>query len=333
MTVGRLRLGLQLAGTGLDTGHDVPPDQFEPGVEPAKQAASHSTTMAFGDLTLDAELPLTKWLAPRLSLPLRAVRQQTEFHGATGAVLAGFESIHHRQGTKVGLGDIGLGARWRLVESGPERRWRIDARPGFTLPTGGTEPNPDELGRAGKAHEHVFFGSGTVDPTLALDTEVEFGGWRLNAFAFGRASLYANGHGYKQGARAGGGIGVDVGVGEAWRLLARPEVYHEQASAWGNDRAEGSGRTDAIATGGVVWVPAPAWTLNAFVKVPVHTWSTGEQIEVPLLGMVGVTWAFDLFAVHPQSDDPGRAGTPRSPSTTRLAPAKPIHRLLDGTDG
>src|SRR5688572_1763914 len=100
--------------------------------------------------------------------------------------------IHHRNETLDGLGDPWLllhGAR----NSGP---WTLSARAGASLPLGRTEPNPFALGREGLPHQHIQFGTGTVDPMLGLGAGRRFGATTLQLGALGRFPVATNGHGY-----------------------------------------------------------------------------------------------------------------------------------------
>lgn len=299
LQVGQLRMSLVLSGTALRAGHEVPADELEPGIALDKQAKTHSTFGVFADADLDLGLAVLPWLAPELNLPLRGNWQSTTFRDAAGNVLPGFVSIHHHDGAKLGIGDVGVGARMRLVAPAGPGSFRVDLRPGATLPTGGTVPNPDELGRAGQYHEHVFFGSGTLDPTLGLDADYLGDGWRIAAFASGRASLYHNSYGYQQGMRAAGGVGFEYTLSPAFRVMARPEIFHEQPSYWGSDRAEASGRTDIIAAAGATWLPAPDWFVSAFAKVPLKTWTAEGSLEIPLVATVTVTRLLRVFEPAP----------------------------------
>jgi hypothetical protein len=240
-------------------------------------------------------LGVHKRVAVELAVPLRSVYQSTAFSDANGTVLPGFVSIHHRDGEHIGMGDIGAMARVRLIRSTPELPVRLDVRAGLTVPTGGIEPDPDELGRQGLAHQHVFFGSGTFDPQIGFDGSYDFSILRLVAFGFGHASLYANRYGYTQGARATGGMYADFTAGlTGWRFAVGPEVYHEAISAWGADVAENSGRTDLLVSAGVTWFPTTDWFIQGRIKAPLHTWAV-DPITPPWFGLLTIGRQIRLF--------------------------------------
>ncbi len=294
---------MTLAATGYTASHDVPPEEFEPGIAPEKQAHRHSTRSLFGDATLDASLGLSQRWAAELSLPFRVAHQRTEFTGAQGQSLPDFTSIHHQNGWLAGIGDVSVLARWRAIAADREQPLRVDLRLGASLPTGGIEPDPEQLGREGQSHQHLFLGSGTVDPLLGVDGSYDFGTWRLMGYGLARASLYDAKYGYRQGARGGGGLGADFAAGlKTWRFLVQPEIYHEEVSHWGADLAENSGRTDLLLALGAIWLPEPAkdqqdtrWFVQFRVKVPAYTWTHQGDLTVPWFGLVSVGHALPIF--------------------------------------
>lgn len=274
----------------------MPVDEYEPGVALGDQAHQHDTRSVFGDAVLDVALGLAKRWAVEASLPVRGTWQQTTFTGANGQDLGNFESIHHSDGLLSGVGDVSTMARWRAIQADPQRPLRLDLRAGLTLPTGGIEPNPETLGRAGEEHQHAFFGSGTLDPQVGFDGSWEGGSWRVLGFGQARASLYDNRTGYRQGARGIVGLGGDFSAGlMSWRFLVQPELYREDVSGWGNDVAENSGRTDVLLGLGATWLPAERWFVQLRVKAPIHTWSEHGHLTTPWYGLVSIGHAVALW--------------------------------------
>lgn len=281
----------------MEAGHSVEPDQFEPGIPLQKQAHWHQQSFILSDLRLDAELGVNEWLAGTVQLPFRVIRQSVTFRDAAGGALPEFESIHHRNETLAGIGDVVLGARFSVLRTERLPGWMLHLRAGASVPTGHTEPDPFELGRRGLPHQHMFFGTGTVDPFAAIDLTVPLGSVQLTGWASGRTSLYRNRHGYRAGATAAGGIGVRSSFGlERWSFLVQPEVFHETAARWGDRPAENSGRTDLLATGAIVWAPTQDWAVNLSAKIPVYSGTDGGQLRTPVLVGAGVMHAFDVFS-------------------------------------
>ncbi len=128
-----------------------------------------------------------------------------------------YGDIHHRTERLDGFGDGELGLS--LV---PARDFLVGA--GITLPFGRTEEDPIDLGRRGLKHEHIQFGSGTVDPTLAVQWSRPFGRLSLAASANARIPLYENRHGFQAPITVRWSLGPKVVVAGAGclRPLFRP---------------------------------------------------------------------------------------------------------------
>src|SRR5262249_11013317 len=123
----------------------------------------HDVTLYYSELRLRAEYGLTDWLAAELEWSLRVIVERfvLEDLSTRRQISAPFgPDIHPRDETLVGLTDpwLGLHAAKRL---GP---WAFLFRLGATLPVGATVPNPFRLSDQGLPHEHIQFGTGTVDP-------------------------------------------------------------------------------------------------------------------------------------------------------------------------
>lgn len=290
-------MSLGLTGTAVHTSHDVDPADWEPGTPPAGQPREHVLDYTLGDVTLDGSLDLTRRFGVQLTIPFRTIRQRVQFLDPDGNEIA-FTSIHHRDETLTGIGDVSLSGRYSLLAE--PRGWIVEARVGVSIPTGHTEPNPFELGRQGLPHEHMFFGTGTLDPLAGIDASCDLGGWRLVGWGSGRGALYQNTQGYRAGAVFAVGLGLQSGLGlRSWSFLIQPEVYFELPSGWAGEKHDpdmmmGSGRLDLIATGGITWAPSSAWQARLLIKVPYYTDAFG-QLDIPLIGVLSVSYGADLW--------------------------------------
>ena len=65
------------------------------------------------------------------------------------------------------------------------------------MPTGNTEANPFELGRRGKDHQHIFFGTGTINPTWAASYVMSLQEHQLYFYSEGLHAVYKNEHNYQ----------------------------------------------------------------------------------------------------------------------------------------
>ena len=103
-----------------------------------------------------------------MAVPIRVTRLEASFHDQNGQTLESFESIHHDTETLAGLGDVRIGAQFQVLNPSIVSGLILAVGAGLEVPTGHVEPDPFELGRQGIKHQHMFFGSGTVNPYASL---------------------------------------------------------------------------------------------------------------------------------------------------------------------
>jgi hypothetical protein len=280
----------------MRTEHGVDEDQLEPGLPDEAQARTHVQDFVMMDWNVSAALGLSRRLEAELLVPVRLIRSEVRFLDVAGETLPEFESIHHRNETLRGLGDLALTGRFRVLGLDARTGLTLDLRAGSSFPTGGLEPNPFERARRGESHQHMFFGSGTFDPIAGLEGAYASGGVRLLGWSSVRARLYENRFGYRGPTQFTAGAGVETAFGLAtWRFLVQPEVFHELPARWSGEPAPNSGRTDLIATAGGVWMPSAAWTAHLVVKLPWTVRAEGGQLRMPFVVLVGGTYALDLW--------------------------------------
>lgn len=300
MEKGRFRFGLSMMGSYLHTEHGVDPDQFEPGVADEAQPRRHILDVGLVEWDLDAQLGVHRRFAFELFLPLRINVIDAAFEDESGAPLPDFRSIHHRDEVIGGPGDFVVGGRIGLVLPENVPRWNLDLRASLSLPTGNIEENPFELGERGEAHQHMFFGSGTVDPMLGLESQVAFDEWRLVTWTQAKIPAYANRHGYRASRLVVGGVGAQSGFGlKRFSFLLQPEVYFETPAVWGDEPARNSGRLSLIATAGAFAMPAERWQIHLLAKIPYYTWAKGGQLRWPFLAILGFSYTFDVGKKKP----------------------------------
>jgi hypothetical protein len=194
--------------------------------------------------------------------------------------------IHHRNETLNGPGDPWLllhGAR----NAGP---WTLSARAGASLPLGRTEPNPFALGRQGLPHQHIQFGTGTVDPMLGVGAGRRFGATTLELSALGRFPVATNGHGYQAGARYLVTLESTRKLATHWFAGAGLQLAREDAETWdGRVEEEGNlGRTDVLLALALTrGVGRSGLTLG--VQIPLYTHAVGAQLSYPVIVSLGVS--------------------------------------------
>lgn len=292
---------LDAVGTSIQSGHDVEEDQLEStevdGVVITPD--EHEQNFLLADFNFMLSLGLSERLALEWTQPLRIVNVNATFR-EDGVVVGPFESIHHRDETLIGPGDGEVGFRMRLLAPTLGRPTTLDLFVGSSIPIGKTEENPFALGRQGLEHQHVQFGSGTIDPILGLEVSHGLGGLSVSGWTRGRTALYENTNGHKAGARIAGGVALGTRLGDSdWSVKLGPELYHEQPSVWRpGDEAVNSGRTDLIAAGGIAYGGGEGVGVHLLAKKPFTLRTEGGQLSIPVVVILGASGTFDLFGGH-----------------------------------
>lgn len=219
-------------------------------------------------------------------VPFRQVTGRIRFEDAVRQPLPpGTQDIHHRNETLVGLGDP-----WFLAAASREIGvWSVTGRAGVSVPLGRTEENPFALGRQGRAHQHVQFGTGTWDPIVGVMAGRRFGEVAVTASVLGRFPLGENGHGYRAGRRVYGSLHADRRIRGPWRGNVALDGAREAAERWdGRLEEEGNlGRTDLLVSAGVLRQMGGAGVLTLTLKRPLVTRVRSAQLDYPLVVVVG----------------------------------------------
>jgi hypothetical protein len=295
---GTLNLALSLSGTGAHTGHvESCPDINGPGCAAMPVPDEwHDLTLFFGELRLHAEYGIAAWLSADLLWSLRVVHVGFVLEDAATRmpITPPFgPDLHHRTETLVGLSDPWLSLRAAKTLG----RWAFVFRAGLTLPVGSTVPNPFELGREGKVHEHIQFGTGTVDPLVGVELRRGVGRFSVAAWMLAKASLYANWNRYQAGSQllAGANLSSDLWTRRWWFLLGAL-VYDEQPEHWdGVTETEGNlGRTDVMLDTAVAWRFRGRWSVTLSARIPLFSHAVGAQLNTPAIGEIGIARSFDL---------------------------------------
>jgi hypothetical protein len=295
---GTLAVALSLTGTGAHTGHvESCPDINGPGCAAMPVPDEwHDLTLFFGELRLHAEYAVTSWLSADLLWSLRVVHVGFQLQDAATRlpIAPPFGAdLHHRTETLVGLTDPWLSARAAKTLG----RWAFVFRVGLTLPVGATVPNPFELGREGLSHEHIQFGTGTVDPLAAVELHRAVGRFSVGAWLLAKTSLYQNSHHYQAGSQllAGANASSDLWTSRLWFMLGAL-VYDEAPERWdGITETEGNlGRTDLMLDTAVSLRFARRWSVTLSARVPLYSRAVGAQLNTPAIGELGFARSFDL---------------------------------------
>jgi len=123
--------------------------------------------------------------------------------------------FHHRTETLEGPGDLRLLANFRVRSILPPNDI-LHIGAGFTIPTGKTENKPLFPGDPGPlyVHQHIQFGTGTVDPLLRLGYRLQPDWWGIEFSAGAQIPLYENPRGYQ------GSAVIDFSIGPRFQLAS-----------------------------------------------------------------------------------------------------------------
>jgi hypothetical protein len=146
-----------------------------------------------------------------------------------------YGDIHHRTETLRGFSDAQLTAVFPL---GP-----FLVGGGLSIPLGDTVPNPIVLGREGKKHEHIQFGTGTVDPLVSLlwsQPLPKVGGLVVSVAADAEIPLYENSHGFRAPATVRWSVGPSLPLGTTGIALQLAGQY-QSIGRWNGEKDEGTG--------------------------------------------------------------------------------------------
>lgn len=255
----------------------------------------HDLGIYYADVRARVEYGLTDWLSLDVMWSLRIVKIDFELQDlARRPIDAPYgEEIHHRDETLVGPTDPWLTLRV-LKRLGP---WSFAWRAGVTLPIGSTVENPFALGRAGRAHQHIQLGSGTVDPVVEVEVRRAVGRFEVSPWLLARVPLYENRHGYRLGAQLFAGLRA---ASDLWTrrvdFLLGVLAYHEQPERWsGAVETEGNlGRTDVMLET-TIGVRLPRGIRLIFGgRAPLFSKTTGAQLTTPAIGDLMLSVPFRL---------------------------------------
>jgi hypothetical protein len=255
----------------------------------------HDQRFNVGEVRAILERGLTERWGVELQVPWRLANTSVQYERLDGTVFApDYTPIHHRNETLAGLGDPWLLARYVDHIAGIDLSLRV----GLTLPMGKTRPNPFALGAAGLVHEHIQFGTGTVNGVAMASADKAWGDWHLQGYGQVMWVPYQNGFGYRAGNRYALGLAIQFPEFGKLRASLGGDVANEQAERWdGVVLQEGNlGRTDVLASAGLA-MPVGDYGLSLGVKMPAwqHIVQYGHdtmQLTYPVLVTLGVgrTW-------------------------------------------
>lgn len=240
----------------------------------------HSQRMTMSQLDVRLAQGLSPHLGFELSTSLRSVRSETRYADLVGAPYVPL-TVHSHQPNEsfVGVSDPLLAVTLGV----PDAAWSPSARLGVHLPLGATEADPFDYARHGLRHEHVLFGTGTIDPAAGLAVSRRFAGTGVGALATGRFVLAGNRYRHRVGSRYEAAAWAERGIAAAWRARVGWDVSREQAERWSGAFAGASApaRTDAFVTLGLAHASERSGTFAALVRVTQFSRRGGDEVRFP----------------------------------------------------
>jgi thiol-disulfide isomerase/thioredoxin len=218
--------------------------------------------------------------------------------GAGTEVALARPDVHHRNETLTGLGDPwGWGRFGRGFGA-----LTLGLRAGVSLPLGRTEEDPFRLGDAGLPHQHLQFGTGTVDPLLGLEVMRSWEDVRLLAWALTLQTLYENGRGYRAGNRYAASVSALSPLGtRRFTFQAGAELLAETAERWRGlaPPEEGNrGRVDLLGLVAAMARVGESIDVGLSVRVPAVVHVVDAQLRYPAVVMLSVSAALDFGEPH-----------------------------------
>ena len=271
MTKGAWRAILAAAYGQFETSHvatcpDVAPECATTPIPPHE----HHVTLDLYHTDLIVDYGASSRVTASLRLPFDVKDQTVRYTTLSGEpFVPPYGDIHHRSETLDGVGDMQLTG---LVALGAG----FQAGAGISIPTGETVPNPIELGREGLTHEHIQFGSGTVDPVVSALWSGSFGWLGAVAAADGQFPLYENSHGFHAPTTVRWAAGPTATVGTTG-LSVQYAGQYQSIGRWNGEIDEGTG----FVNGGIFFrasfLPWPRFRVAPSVYFELYSKSLSDQ--------------------------------------------------------
>lgn len=150
-------------------------------------------------------------------------------------------------------------------------------------------------------HQHIQFGTGTIDPLLGFEFSYAWERVIARFYAQAQLTLWQNPKSFQAGSRFAGGVTVDFKVVPTLFLGASAESLTELPERWGGvvEQDGNVGRTDVLLGLTGAWLIAGN-TLTFSVRTPVfqHFFvasTDGGQLKYPAIVQLGFQRPFDLL--------------------------------------
>ena len=279
------RVSFDVARGTFSTSHvaecpDVAPECAVLFIAPHFHRARNTVT----HMGLSAQYGLSENVQLSLTVPYEIKAMRIRYETLDGTPFSPpYGDIHHRTQTLSGVADAEIGVQWGMGND-------FIAGTGITLPIGRIEPNPIVLGRQGREHQHMQFGSGAFQPIVSLQYSRP-GKIGLFGRAEAKLSVYENREGFRAPAIFLWSAGPRFSVGRV-AIQPRFEGQHQTIGRWDGEIDEGSGFTN----GGIrLGVSLPAGSFTIAPAVYREIFSEGLHDET---FRQGTTWSFAVSRTY-----------------------------------
>jgi hypothetical protein len=260
-------------------------DGSHPDFDPIEH--EHVVRLYWHRTTLEASLPVGgDWdVELDVSFDVKDVRARYETPDG-GSYDSPTGDLHHRTERLEGIADLRLLANWRprgVFFDGDFAHVGV----GVSLPTGRIEVNPYRLGDAGLKHQHIQFGTGTVDPILRLDYVLD-GPLGFAASVGVAAPLAENRHDYRGAALTDLAVGPRARIGEMLSVTLAYAAQYQMRATWDGENDPNSGYfLQAVSLSGSIRV-SETFTLSstALRTISIDSRGSGDTFEMDC--MVGL---------------------------------------------
>ncbi|MDP6958548.1 MAG: hypothetical protein QF645_07005 [Planctomycetota bacterium] len=234
----------------------------------------HEVTLNWFRTQLDINRSIGKGWDVELQLPYDVKSQSVKYLTPEGNEFDNPEGdLHHRDETLQGMGDIKIFFHYRPTNVLREEDI-VQLGFGLSAPTGKIEEDPYELGDLGLKHQHIQFGTGTVDPIFRLGYSTPVGKWNLSLSAGGQIPLYENRKHFKSPMLLDFSAGAHIGLTESVGLHARYVLMYQNRGHWHDEIDPNTGfllhglsvSTPIQVAEGILLTPRAFFTLDVDTK-------------------------------------------------------------------
>ena len=276
---------------------DLGPECNQGGEQPVPY--NHHIDELIAETSFNASLGVLPWLAVDTRWSFRIADVNPTYSELDGTPKAVPDDIHHHDETLVDVSDPWLLARLATVQGNFVSVFRL----GASFPLGRTEPNPYALGQAGKTHQHLQAGTGTVVPIVGFNMAYVVAPSSNVPITLGLGGIgFFNGYDNDEGFRAPVRLYASHRLAASFMKrsltpFAEVTIAHEGEELWaGAPGLEGSNiRTEVYVGGGLEWRFYNEWALELTTRGRVASLTDAPSFKSLGQFSLALSTSFDLW--------------------------------------